>query len=102
MSSGSIIFEDAICLPADVLEFESFRAWAHSDDFPEYWLIDARRPAVSFQVLIRSKSRYVPSPSAASGFHTSPVLDRKVRLVRRESQIGLVDYRLLFRPEGPQ
>lgn len=230
MTSGSITFEDAISVPADVLEFESFRAWAHSDQFPqhgkisfidgdieidmspeelnshnrvkrdvstdlnnlvrqqdlgdvlvdgaflaneaahlatepdlmfcrweslrsgrvsyvpvvegskrlvevrgtpdlvceivskgsvrkgtvrlrkayflagipEYWLIDARRSAVSFQVLVRGKSRYVPASGAAQGFHTSAVLGRKVRLVRRESQLGLIDYRLLVRPEGPQ
>ena len=34
MASGSITIEDTLCVPADVFEFERFRAWAHSDSFP--------------------------------------------------------------------
>ena len=35
MSVGAVIFEDLVRVPADVFDLDRFRAWAHSDDFPE-------------------------------------------------------------------
>jgi Putative restriction endonuclease len=35
MPPGGIVFDDRLRIPADVFELERFRAWAHSDAFPE-------------------------------------------------------------------
>jgi Uma2 family endonuclease len=35
MSTGAVIFEDQLRVPMDVFELDKFRAWAHSDDYPE-------------------------------------------------------------------
>jgi Uma2 family endonuclease len=35
MSTGAVIFEDQLRVPMDVFELDRFRAWAHSDDYPE-------------------------------------------------------------------
>ncbi|MBN1442783.1 MAG: Uma2 family endonuclease [Planctomycetes bacterium] len=35
MASRGIVFEDRLRIPADVFTLEGFRAWAHSDGFPE-------------------------------------------------------------------
>ena len=35
MSVGAVTFEDLVRVPADVFDLQKFRAWAHSDDFPE-------------------------------------------------------------------
>jgi|GEM_PF-6597947 len=35
MSVGAVIFEDQVRVPADVFDLQRFRAWAHSDAFPD-------------------------------------------------------------------
>ncbi len=35
MPVGAITFEDQVRVPADVFSLQKFRAWAHSDEFPE-------------------------------------------------------------------
>lgn len=35
MSVGAVIFEDQVRVPANVFDLQGFRAWAHSDEFPE-------------------------------------------------------------------
>jgi hypothetical protein len=35
MSAGAVVFEDQLRVPMDVFELQKFRAWAHSDEFPE-------------------------------------------------------------------
>ena len=36
MSRAAILYEEAVHIPAYVVDLTSFRRWAHSDEFPEY------------------------------------------------------------------
>lgn len=60
---------------------------------PEYWLIDARGPEISFQILVRGKTDYVAAPGRG-GWQNSPLFQRRFRLVRRRNQANRWDYLL--------
>src|SRR5207249_6252718 len=66
----------------------------HRAGVPEYWLIDARKEPIDFQVLVHRQSGYVQTPAGADGFIYSAVLGREVRLSVHRKAAGLVFYRL--------
>jgi Uma2 family endonuclease len=69
----------------------------HRAGVREYWIVDVRGKAVEFQVLLHRNQGYEPSKPDAEGFAHSEVLERKVRLVRRLEDGGLVFFRLEVR-----
>ena len=60
----------------------------------EYWLVDARREDLKFQIHRRGHSAYEPVPPDPDGYQHSPVLNRRFRLIRRRNSKGRVTYRL--------
>jgi Uma2 family endonuclease len=60
----------------------------------EYWIVDVRKEAVDFQLLLHRQAGYEASRPDAEGFAHSEVLGRKVRLIRRLQEAGLVFFRL--------
>lgn len=66
---------------------------------PEYWLFDARKDELSFEILARGAKGYEAVPDR-EGWLASRVLDREVRLERTQDPIGLWQYRLLARSIG--
>jgi|SRR5208283_3908019 len=69
------------------------RKMYHRAGVAEYWLIDARGPVISFQVLINRRTGYVSSPSR-SGWHRSPLFGMRFRLERRQNRLGRWQYKL--------
>jgi Uma2 family endonuclease len=61
----------------------------------EFWLIDARRENVKFQVFKRGDGEFVLTEIADDGFQFSAVLDSWYELDRQRSQRGHWVYRLL-------
>jgi len=55
---------------------------------PEFWLVDARGPALLFQVHRRGPSAYEPVAPDADGFQYSAVFDTRFRLTRTRNQHG--------------
>jgi len=68
----------------------------HKAGIPEYWLIDARRKEISFQILHRQEDGY--EAGNPGGWQTSRVFRRDFRLVRRRDDMGLWEYTLQVRP----
>jgi Uma2 family endonuclease len=64
----------------------------------EYWLIDARRAAIEFQILVPGRTGFVPQPRRG-GWVASPVFQRKFSLQRRDYR-GFWRYDLLDAPLG--
>jgi Uma2 family endonuclease len=62
----------------------------------EYWLIDARRKEISFQILHRQAEGY--EAKDPGGWQTSRVFKRDFRLVRSRDDFGLWEYTLQVRP----
>jgi Uma2 family endonuclease len=62
----------------------------------EYWLIDARRGGLSFEVLRRAKRGYIATRSRA-GWVDSSVFGRAFKLTRKLDEIGDPEYRLAVR-----
>jgi Uma2 family endonuclease len=69
----------------------------HLAGIAEYWLIDARREKIDFQILLHQPSGYVRA-SGARGWQQSRVFDRSFRLERRRGRMGLWEYTLLVKP----
>lgn len=65
---------------------------------PELWLVDARRRAPLFQVLVLEGGAYREQPRDEGGWMTSPLLGRRVRLVVRPGPRRL--FRLEHEPAG--
>ncbi|HJT33941.1 MAG TPA: Uma2 family endonuclease [Pirellulales bacterium] len=68
----------------------------HRAGVPEYWLIDARRAVVSFQILAYRRSGYV-AVRPRRGWHRSKVFEREFRLRRERDRSGGWDYTLEIR-----
>ena len=62
----------------------------------EYWLVDARRPQVSFEILRRTAKGYVPVPKQA-GWQKSAVLGKSFKFTVRCDEDGLPEYTLAVR-----
>lgn len=60
----------------------------------EYWLIDARKDTLSFEILIPGDAGYIPAQVAEDGFCFSPVWNRWFLLTRQPHATGLMRYRL--------
>jgi Uma2 family endonuclease len=69
----------------------------HKAAIPEYWLIDARKEPLKFQILRDTPEGYVPA-SDHGGWLSSRVFGRDFRLERTEDQIGLSLYTVHVRP----
>jgi len=65
---------------------------------PEYWLINARREEIDFQILVRGRTRYA-AVKPHSGWPASPVFGRSFRLERSRNRLGLWKYTLHVRPD---
>lgn len=63
----------------------------------EYWLIDARKTDISFQLLTRGESSYQPVPADRQGYRQSSVFPLKFKLTRDRDRIGHWRYTLLHR-----
>lgn len=63
----------------------------------EYWLIDARRAEISFQILARGESEFVSVPADLDGFMFSRVLQASFRMVRVRNRAGGWRYTLEYR-----
>ncbi len=64
----------------------------------EYWIVDARKEELSFQILLRRKTGYVAAP-VREGWQHSKVLDRSFRLERALDDYGLMEYTLHVRED---
>lgn len=60
----------------------------------EFWLIDARGPAIDFQLLVRGKSSFVPAKPDADGYRRSEVMNRRFLLARDRNPVGGFRYTL--------
>jgi Uma2 family endonuclease len=65
----------------------------HLAEIPEYWLIDARRETIHFQILIWRPTEYVAGLHRGS-WHRSPVFDRNFHLRRHRDRLGFWAYSL--------
>jgi Uma2 family endonuclease len=61
----------------------------------EYWLVDARRAAIDFQILKRGQQNFEPVTADRRGFRASTVLPWKFKLTRERDRIGQWRYTLL-------
>ena len=83
-----------IISPASVTkDTETLRKAYHKAGIDEYWLIDARREEVDFQILIRGETDYEPAERVGE-WQVSRVFGKKFRLHRIKDELGDVDYRL--------
>jgi Uma2 family endonuclease len=68
----------------------------HRAGIPEYWLIDARREEIDFQLLRHAPRAYVVA-RPRGGWVTSAVLGRRVKLTRKRGRMNLWQYTLDLR-----
>jgi len=61
----------------------------------EFWLIDARREPLEFQIHHRGPTAYVPAPPDPAGYLPSPTFHRSFHLLRRRNVHGRVEFDLL-------
>ncbi len=66
----------------------------------EFWLIDARRAALTFAVHRRGRSKFELVAVDAEGFQPSAVLGRSVRLDRTRDRLGAWRYELVLKGES--
>lgn len=69
----------------------------HRAGVSEYWLIDARKSKVVFNIFRRAAKKYVPVTDA-NGWLASVVFGREFRLTRKKNRIGIWQYTLHVRP----
>jgi Uma2 family endonuclease len=69
----------------------------HRAGIPEYWLIDARRDNLDFQLLVRGETDYTAA-AGRGGWQASPVFRRRFRLVRQRGRMDLWEYTLQVKP----
>jgi hypothetical protein len=70
----------------------------HQAGIPEYWLIDARKQDVIFQIYHWHKDGYVAAPER-DGRQQSLIFSCWFRLVREKDDLGLWEYTLETRPD---
>lgn len=63
----------------------------------EYWLIDARRAAIDFQLLTRGKTKFAAARPDVQGFRRSGVFGRRFKLTRETNPVGGYSYVLLHK-----
>ena len=67
---------------------------------PELWLVDVRKKAIRFDIQTLGPDGYETVTPDAKGWRSSPRLDRRFRLVRKEVRPGRWIYRLEHDGEG--
>jgi Uma2 family endonuclease len=70
----------------------------HRAGILEYWIVDARKKELSFEILIRRKNGYVAAP-IRDGWQHSKVFARSFRLERVLDDYGFWDYTLHVRED---
>jgi Uma2 family endonuclease len=65
---------------------------------PEYWLVDARREELLFQINHRGTAAFEATPIDGEGFQFSEVLQRRFKLMREKIERGNWHYELLVEP----
>ncbi len=60
----------------------------------EFWLIDARKQPLVFQIYRRGKAAFLPVKADEDGYQRSAVFGCSYRLMRRKDTRGLWVYRL--------
>ncbi len=65
---------------------------------PEFWLLDARKDHLGFQIHQRAETGFEPVAPDANGFQHSAVFDRSFRLSRRQARAGGWQYDLQQKP----
>jgi Uma2 family endonuclease len=73
------------------------RAAYFDASIPEYWLIDARRGKLQFDILVRGKSKYNVVTPDDDGCRHSRLFNRRFRLVRKLNRVGGACYELEIR-----
>jgi Uma2 family endonuclease len=63
---------------------------------PEYWLVDARRGSLQFDLLVRGRTGYAPA-RVREGWRRSRVFDASFRLVSGKDELGDPEYLLEVR-----
>jgi Uma2 family endonuclease len=66
----------------------------HKAGVREYWIVDARKEDLEFEILHYRKDGYVGAPRDARGWQLSEVLERAVELTRVRKAAGIVFYQL--------
>jgi len=82
---------------SEAKDTERLRRRYHDAGVPEYWLVDARKEPIDFQVLIRDEAHSADYRVAAldeRGFARSPLLGCGVRLERQRHAAELVFFQL--------
>ncbi len=64
----------------------------------EYWLIDARRDGINFQILVRGDEGFEAVPARRGGWLASPLFQRRFRLTRERGRMNLWVYTLEVKP----
>jgi Uma2 family endonuclease len=100
---GSVELEATPDMALEVLSRGSFhkdtvrlRELYYRAGIPEYWLVDARGPEVSFEILRRTAKGYVPAPRQA-GWQKSAVFGKSFKLTVRSDEDDLPEYTLAVR-----
>ena len=68
----------------------------HRAGIPEFWLIDARRDDVAFDILVHTHEGYAPS-TLQDDWRDSPIFGRRFRIERYLNPLGIWQHRLLIR-----
>ncbi len=87
-----IVSKSSVSKDTRVLKKKYFQA-----GIDEYWLIDARKAEIDFQLLARGESGYEPVSADRQGYRKSSVFPLKFKLTRERDRIGHWRYTLLHR-----
>ena len=87
-----IVSKSSVSKDTRVLKKKYFQA-----GIDEYWLIDARKAEIDFQLLTRGDSGYEPVSADRQGYRKSSVFPLKFKLTRERDRIGHWRYTLLHR-----
>ena len=62
----------------------------------EYWILDARGPRLTFDLLLRGEADWSEAAPDAEGYRRSAVLGRRVRVDRGTTRVGTTKYDVLL------
>jgi Uma2 family endonuclease len=77
----------------------TLRVLYHQAGIPEFWLVDARRDEIAFDILVHSPEGYTAVP-VQDGWCASPTFGRQFRLERFTNPLGIWQYRLQIGTRG--
>ena len=81
-----VVSQSSIEKDNEVLREAYFRAGVR-----EYWLVDARKPPLKFDIFRHGATAYEPTTPDADGYFRSEVFNRSFRLVRGVNRAGVSD-----------